>query len=108
MTVVLTAHAGDLGAVPLAVVTAADGGHVSLDEAMFAVVAHQGVDLVARLHGAKHPGISHNRGLAARHWGRTQTQGLVFVLMSCVCVCVCVCVSVYVCIPVPFLQVKLR
>lgn len=35
----LTAHAGDLGDVPLAVGTAADGGGVSLDVALPAVVS---------------------------------------------------------------------
>lgn len=64
----LTAHAGDPRCVPLAASAAADGRRVPLDEAWFAVVAEQGVDLVARLHGAKHAGILDHWGLSAWNW----------------------------------------
>lgn len=63
----LTAHAGDPRCVPLAVGAAADGGRVPLDEARLAVVAEQGVDLVAGLHGAEQAGVLDHRGLPTRH-----------------------------------------
>lgn len=63
----LTAHAGDFGCIPLAVGTAAYGGAVSLDVALFTVISDQRVDLVARLHGSKHSSVLHYRRLAARH-----------------------------------------
>lgn len=64
----LTTHAGDFGRLPLAAGAAADGWGVSLDEALFAVIADQGVDLIAGLLCAKHFGVLHQRRLAAGHW----------------------------------------
>lgn len=65
----LTAQAGDLRRVPAAVRSTLDGGHVPLDEAVLAVVAHQGVDLIAGLHAAEHPRVLHDGWLPASHWG---------------------------------------
>ncbi len=48
----------------MAVGTAAYGGVVSLDEALFTVIAEQGTDLITRLQATKHTSIPHHRGLA--------------------------------------------
>ncbi|KAG9353574.1 hypothetical protein JZ751_011693 [Albula glossodonta] len=55
---------GDLGLIPSAVATAADGGDVPLDKAVLAVVAHQGANLVSRPHAPEDPCILHHRRLA--------------------------------------------
>lgn len=73
------AHAGDLRAVPLAIVTAADGGGVSLYEAVFTVVTNQSVDLITRLHRTKHTSILHYWGLAARDCALLAGEGEVVV-----------------------------
>lgn len=73
------AHTGDLGAVPLAIVTAADGGGVSLYEAVFTVVTNQSVDLITRLHRTKHTSILHYWGLAARDCALLAGEGEVVV-----------------------------
>lgn len=73
----LTAQAGDFRRVPAAVRSTPDGGHVPLDEAILAVVAHQGVDLIAPLHAAEHPRVLHDWWLPASHWrwGRRRGEG---------------------------------
>lgn len=63
----LTGDAGHSGEVPLPVVTATDGGGVSLDEARLAVVADHAADLIARLRGSEHSSVLHHRRLTARH-----------------------------------------
>lgn len=51
---------------------------MSLDEAVFAVVPDQRVDLIARLHAAIDMGVFYDRGLTAGHWdsgkGRSKTM----------------------------------
>lgn len=74
----LTAHAGHPWCVPLAAGAAANGGRVPLDEAWFAVVAEQGVDLVAGLHGAKQAGILDHRGLSTRNWEGNKEKNTVY------------------------------
>jgi len=66
---ILTTHARDLGDISLAVGTAADGGGVALGEALPAVVAHQGVDLIALPRYPEDAGVRDHRGLAAGDWG---------------------------------------
>lgn len=57
----------------MAVGAAADGGGVSLDVALLAVIAEQGVDLVARPHGPEHSSILHHWRLTTRHWREENT-----------------------------------
>lgn len=73
------AHAGDSWCVPLAIGSAANGGGVSLDEALFTVITDQGVDLIARLHDAKHSSILHHRRLPTCHCSLFAGEGQVVV-----------------------------
>lgn len=65
--VMLTVRAGDPRLLPVPAGLAPDGGHVSLDEALGALVPHQGVDLVSVLLLSEDSGVLHHRGLSTGH-----------------------------------------
>lgn len=73
------AGAGDFGRVPLAIGPAAYSRSMSLDEALFTVIAEQRVDLIARFHGPKHSSILHHGGLATGHCSLLAGEGQVIV-----------------------------
>ena len=75
ITTILTTHARDLGDIPLAVGMATDGGGVALDEALLAVVAHQGVDLITLPQNPEHLGVRDHRGLTAGDWVAQSQDG---------------------------------
>ena len=65
--VMLTVRAGDSRLLPVPTGLAPDGGHVALDEALGALVPHQGIDLVPVLLLSEDSGVLHHGGLSAGH-----------------------------------------
>ena len=65
--VMLTVRAGDPRLLPVPAGLAPDGGHVALDEALSALVPHQGIDLVPVLLLSEDSGVLHHGGLSAGH-----------------------------------------
>ena len=65
--VMLTVCAGDPRLLPVPAGLAPDGGHMALDEALGALVPHQGIDLVSILLLSEDSGMLHHGGLSAGH-----------------------------------------
>ena len=65
--VMLTVRAGDPRLLPVPAGLAPDGGHVALDEALSALVPHQGIDLIPVLLLSEDSGVLHHGGLSAGH-----------------------------------------
>lgn len=64
---ILTVRAGDPRLLPVPAGLAPDSGHVALDEALSALVPHQGIDLVPVLLLPEGPGVLHHGGVSAGH-----------------------------------------
>lgn len=63
----LTFYADDFRSVPLAIGTTLSGGHVTLQEAISALVAHYRVDVVVGTLLTNEEGIIHKRWGPAKH-----------------------------------------
>lgn len=64
---ILTTHAGNPGQIPWAISSASNGGNMSLDEAVHALVSYQGVDLIAWTRQSECASIVDQRWLTAGH-----------------------------------------
>jgi hypothetical protein len=65
--VMLTVCAGDPRLIPVPAGLAPDGGHMALDEALGALVPHQGIDLIPVLLLPEGSGMLHHRRVSAGH-----------------------------------------